>query len=611
MPHIFFACPAEGTYLSSLPNPFDKWNASSTDPYSPNSRCMLNSTGTSSLYYSAVAAILRYLDIELNKAKGYVGLVQQGVWSAEYTLNTGDTVVVQYNSNNGLYQAVVCKRASDGTIQYESYPKLGLKKKFATSAPFLMAMIPAMREKSPEFDLNFQEFYRKYDAGKPEEAENSLRYLVDYMFYSIEKGEIRCVNKPTGIVDLLPPRSVESGVLEGVPVIGKAEFVQGTGTETADAENPVTAENENALGVLMELPMFKSFRERVAPLLSKSDFDLIPQMDKKLIVPKWALRVAISYIVRADFVSPCNSIRIEGPTGVGKSFALKMVAQLLGIPYFSINLNADTDTVSLKSQVVPKTNSTDEKPMIPPTEEDFIYAPERAWEKMTGEKKENVTEEEARALYSRITSKEKLPFVRVLSDLMEPLHRGIPCLIEIQELSRARPGVASGLNEVFDVEGWIHLEATGERFKRNPLSLIVSTDNFGYAGCKKISPDVRRRFKKCIRLRKPDKDETVARIHKRIGFADLTTLGQMYDIVMFVAKYCAEHNITDGDVGPAELEDWASALMMEPEYQLPENAEEAFREQVLTKATGDSEEEDALFKEVCLSSEATGFFTKT
>ncbi len=56
--------------------------------------------------------------------------------------------------------------------------------------------------------------------------------------------------------------------------------------------------------------------------------------------------------------------------------------------------------------------------MIPPTEEDFIYAPERAWEKMTGEKKENVTEEEARALYSRITSKEKLPFVRVLSELM-------------------------------------------------------------------------------------------------------------------------------------------------------------------------------------------------
>lgn len=606
MPHIFFACPAEGTYLSYLPYPFDRWDASSTRPEAV---CGLNSTGTSSLYYSAIAAILRYIDILLGKSKGYVGLVQQGVWSAEYTLNTGDTVVVQYNSNNGLYQAVVCKGPSDA-IQYDAYPKLGLKKKFVTSAPFLMAMIPAMREKSPEFDSNFQEFYWKFDAGTPEEAENSLRYLVDYMFYSIEKGEIRCVNKPTGIVDLLSKKSVESGVLEGVPVIGKAEFVQGTGTETAEnAEDPAAAENENSLGVLMELPMFKQFRERVAPLLRKSDFDLIPQMDKKLIVPKWALRVARSYVVRADFISPCNSIRIEGPTGVGKSFALKMVAQLLGIPYFSINLNADTDTVSLKSQVVPKTSA--EKPMIPPTEEDFMYAPERAWEKMTGEKKENVTEEEARALYASITSQKDLPFVRVLSDLMEPLHRGIPCLIEIQELSRARPGVVSGLNEVFDVEGWIHLEATGERFKRNPLSLIVSTDNFGYAGCKKISPDVRRRFKKCIRLRKPDKEETVARIQKRIGFADLTALGQMYDIVMFVAKYCAEHNITDGDVGPAELEDWASALMMEPEYQLPENAEEAFREQVLTKATGDSEDEDALFKEVCLSSEGTGFFTKT
>ena len=64
-------------------------------------------------------------------------------------------------------------------------------------------------------------------------------------------------------------------------------------------------------------------------------------------------------------------------------------------------------------------------------------------------------------------------------------------IIEIQEISCIRDsGVLTALNNLFEPNGLIRIEATGEEFRRNENCYIIMTTNLNLAGCRPLNMSV-------------------------------------------------------------------------------------------------------------------------
>lgn len=540
--------------------------------------------------------------------------VSNTLWSAEYAhATTASTDVCTYNSGNGVLEAANVK----GGNQYSQLPKYGSKTDPQSIASILFVMIPAFCEANTEFATDLATLEAWYAdptthaaPGKvtwSNDADHALHRVCDAFYRGLKDDKVEISSMSMGDVPALARARVQSKAYDGEVVVGAPTILSGTAAKGS----------KSAIKTIKDgLKKYETVRAANLALLTEDEKKLVPSFEDDVVVPNYVFDIIDEYVDTLGGKEPVNSVRIEGPTGHGKTVSAKMIAFLLGLMYRSQNFNPDSDRMEIKESIVPNTTGAGPAKTSgfvkgKPTMQDMVDDPVYAYELITGIEKMDVTTQELQDAYDAAMEasvkaavnapKEEPPqFVHVLSELMLALQR--PCVIEMQEISRARHGVMSGINEAFDRDGVIHCESTGESFKRDPRSIIISTDNVDYPGCKKLSPDVRRRFAHIERLRPLEKKDAVARVMQRIGFTDKKLLEQMWEIVNATAEYCRVNNITDGDVGLSELMFWAQLV------QKGRDRAKSFVTAVLNKATGNSESADEVWNAVKISAAAGTFF---
>ena len=292
---------------------------------------------------------------------------------------------------------------------------------------------------------------------------------------------------------------------------------------------------------------------------------LVPNLSERYIVPQELIRIctAIKAYKNRD-TRQFQNILLYGPAGSGKSKMAEAIAYAFQLPYYALNLNPNSDEVSLTGSFAPRTECDDvpvdsiististnsATPTTPKTSdsgnntfsyEEISLDPGAVYQKINGgEYDENITPEQAfnavieaergtketPNAQSTVNSKntentenignKKTDFIFTKTQLVEAVRNG--GVIELQEISLvSNPGMLGMLHSLMDGENqYLTIPTTGEVIKRHPACIVVGTTNVGYAGCNPINTAFKDRFKIHICLDIPNEKMILKRVKARL-----------------------------------------------------------------------------------------------
>jgi len=302
--------------------------------------------------------------------------------------------------------------------------------------------------------------------------------------------------------------------------------------------------------------------------LSSAEQALVPVLPDWYVIPKEVERACQHIAKTTGSQNPMRNIMFRGPAGTGKTEGAKAIAAGLGLPYMFLTCSANTEVFDMLGQVLPKMESdcsaaSGELPTIM----DIQMDPATAYAQMTGEYREDVTEDEVLRKMIEVKAHElgenKDPqngFYYVETSLVKAMRHGY--LIEIQEPTViANPGVLVGLNSLLDRCASITLP-NGERVERHPETVVVVTTNTSYEGCKDLNQSVISRMNLTIDIDEPDLKTTVDRVMGITACSDKGMVEKMAEVVQSINQRCRETMITDGSCGVRELISWVQSAMI-------------------------------------------------
>lgn len=325
--------------------------------------------------------------------------------------------------------------------------------------------------------------------------------------------------------------------------------------------------------------------------LTEEEQQLVPRLPDDYDVPEEVME-----ILEAVMQTPMRVFMSAGEAGTGKTTNAKMIAQLLGLPYYFFTCGEGTDEIDLVSSMIPnigKKSAVETGDM--PSYQDMLMDPASAFERVSGVYEEEMEPDEAfRRILSAVYQKgyqggqgEK-DYVMVESSIVTGCRR--PSVIEIQEPSViTKPGTLVKLNGLLDDGAAITL-TNGELVRRNPETVILLTTNMGYKGCRGFNESVLSRMRMIHYLEPMNAEDMVERIQKKGYFTDLTTLRKMADTVCEVQKYCREAMIAGGVCGYREYEDWVWA------YSVQHDICKAAKRTIVAKAAPEEEDRKDIYK---------------
>lgn len=133
-------------------------------------------------------------------------------------------------------------------------------------------------------------------------------------------------------------------------------------------------------------------------------------------------------------------------------------------------------------------------------------------------------------------------------------------LVELQEMNTIlKPGVLVGLNNILE-NGQMRLP-TGEIIRRHPDTVIVFTQNVGYAGTTDGNQSVYSRIELKCDLNHPSEDELVGRIRMHVPTITEDTCRTIVQTVMRIQNTCMAE-IEGGSVGTREAINWAKMSVL-------------------------------------------------
>ena len=346
----------------------------------------------------------------------------------------------------------------------------------------------------------------------------------------------------------------------------------------------------------------KAYDKTIAELKEQYDrgYELTEQ--EKALVPNlpetYSVSTETQEIVDAVINSPMRVFLSVGEAGTGKTTNAKIIAQLLGLPYYAFTCSEGTDEVDLVSSMVPNTCERPEKMQIPmPTYQDIMMDPASALAQICGMYENEISEDDAfRKILTMFYQngfehgKDDKKFVMVESTIVTGCRR--PSLVEIQEPSViTKPGTMVKLNGLLD-EGAAITLTSGEVVKRHPDTVILITTNMGYKGCRGFNESVLSRMRMVYYLEPLDAEAMVARVKKKVKCDDEVLLKKMADIVCEVQKYCNAEMIMGGVCGYREYEDWVWA------YLIQKDILKAAKRTLVAKAAPEHEEREEIYKKL-------------
>ncbi len=354
-------------------------------------------------------------------------------------------------------------------------------------------------------------------------------------------------------------------------------------------------------------------------ILSEEEEKRVPDLGEWYVVPEWSIKTARRIAASKRFRKGISNILLYGPSGTGKTEGSQAIAEMLGLPYYSITCSADDDKFDLIGQLIPNTGkgkaeNPDEAcreldiPTFSDVENDFKMAFTRLFGKEPGklDSESDAYQEITRRLLEKENNDEN-DFVYVESELIQAIKNGGFC--EIQEANIIkRSSVMEALNPLLANSGkdsFIKLP-TGEVIRRHPDCVIAFTVNRDYEGCNDIQEAVYSRINLIKEIPQPSEDELFERTKAQTGFNNVTLLKKMAKTVVDIHQYCREKDITGGVCGPRELIDWAQDAILESE----ERGEDRISENAVITAALETILEKVAQNEDDIEDVITGVFNK-
>lgn len=293
--------------------------------------------------------------------------------------------------------------------------------------------------------------------------------------------------------------------------------------------------------------------------------------------------------------TPARLFMMTGEAGTGKTTDARMLAQILGLPYYVFTCGPGTDELELLASTVP--NMGTKKRMLPqlPDFQDLQMDPASALYVLSGIYEDGISEGEA---FHKLLSlafekgyesarKEKDFFLKE-SEIIKACRR--PSVLEIQEPSMIeKPGTLTRLNSLFD-DGAVTDLINGEKIRRDPNTIIIMTTNLDYVGCGNFNQSVLSRMSLIQPKQELTEEEMKQRITARTGYADENVLRFMISVVKKIHAYLKEEDLQDGVCGYRELENWVLT------FRAIKDIRRAAQIAVLSKAAMDPEEQEHLMK---------------
>lgn len=298
---------------------------------------------------------------------------------------------------------------------------------------------------------------------------------------------------------------------------------------------------------------------------------LIPKMPDTYKVPHWVAELAeyTEFYYASDLspeLKPKNYL-IFGGAGSGKSQGAMALASALGLPFYYINCSSNTDEAAFKGEIMPKLNNTNSQTLCDFSDfkEEVEMSPEYAYEQLTGEYKENITEEECYAAYINAKAAQNSNSNGISYYFQEsPFIKGIRDggVVVVEEFTNVRDsGVGIALNELMDGHMSFSLP-TGEIIKRNENTIIVFCANVEEANCNEFEASMKSRFHQRIKVETPAKDELIERVTAMTMCNDNSALDKMATVVLALAQAIVDKGI-NGTCGVREFANWVLAYMFE------------------------------------------------
>lgn len=510
-----------------------------------------------------------------------------------------------------------------------------------------------LAEKLAEYEPFFPSFTTWTATTVPELAKECAFYVSDVSFcYAEDHAKWAFAEASTAAIAEQVSHSITANGFEGSLVVTSNPNVAFKyAISNGNKDNGVC--KQMTLGELIqEVGDFCKHRKFTA-----AERALIPSEKKfpdSTPVPDDVVTMARAFYYSRRFETPFNTCEWAGSTGIGKTHGTQMLARALGIPYVTLACNPQTETIDFKCNFVPISDDDDlevdalavtlpqDEDMDPMlrmavdhvvgmTAEDrkallsgtgfFMEAmmdPEGAAFSLFGKDVEMESEDLCRvyadtASYfreralrvklsqmesgdSKETSKREKPqgFKLVLSNYLLALINGYLC--EVQEASRAKPGVLVGLNDYDHAGNQIQL-LNGATARRHPDALVVFTDNVGYVSCREKDPSVVRR--NAFRLVADELTESAAkdRIRRNTGCTDSALIDRAYNAYQKVKEFCDENSITGGSTSVVEFENLVKCCMVLGEDQF----DKWLKICVITKATTDEDTQRDIVSAISLN----------
>lgn len=508
----------------------------------------------SRLHGPTLHALLTLIQIRKEKDSGAAG-IQRGrdtinYFCMEYPGHQGKYVMT-YNSKNGRFS---------GTLKTEERnEKLpGIREGKNTGEQYLALLAYAnLVPDNPLFNEEFQKnFYILEEQEKKEweDTEATLRaafICCDAMYCEVianpqqavplEKSQFRAEE----LEDVLPEYKIAAGVYApNDEIYGKFHVLL-----------PV---NEKTKRTLFELKQIYSGRWDV----NERTKERIPSLPEDYLVSKEA-----EEILQMVDKTPARLFMMTGDAGTGKTTDARMIAQILGLPYYVFTCGPGTDELELLATTVPNMGGTAHLEMELPSLEDIEMDPASALATVNGIYEEGISREKAfreilKAVYEKgyEKSKNEKDFLLKESEIVKACRE--PSVLEIQEPAMIeKPGTLTRLNSLFD-DGAVTDLVNGEQIRRNPDTIVIMTTNLDYVGCQNFNQSVLSRMNLIQPKEALTEEEMVKRAMKRTGFKNKELLSFMAATVCKIHEYLIEQDITDGVCGYRELENWVLSYMV-------------------------------------------------
>ncbi|MDR2696260.1 MAG: ATPase [Deltaproteobacteria bacterium] len=580
------------SFKRKLHEPF---NAPSVSKDTTDDACMSMynkvTTKKSTLHAPTLCGILAYMGLELGETAGAIG-TQGNMVVAEYPSHTGKTQVAVFNQTTGKFIAGNFATSADAPAPYI------LKTDKDSGAALIFALMPKALEDG-EFAEQYAALLEHRKAGFTDLATATTHAFVlcDNLYRRIENADSL---GQAGIKTTIP----STGNVQGFTALNLNRGTYGpTSTLFGDFQVLKPGSPASAPAAVIGHGDFVGKYPLAKRKFTSAEQAMIPKLEPWYVIPPEAQRVCLHAKMTSGGAQPMRNFMLRGPSGTGKTESARAIAAGLGLPYTHLTCGADFERFDLLGQILP---DLDGKPMFAgaaelPTFSDIRMDPPTAYEKLTGEYREEVTEEQVYAKLLEVMQAKAQPqgsgdakqrFRYVDTPLVQALRYGW-CL-EIQEPSViSNPGVLVGLNDLLDRCQSATLP-TGEVIKRHPDCVIVATTNHDYAGCRDVNQSVISRMEMIIDIDQLDVDTMTERACGPTGCKDLTAVRRMAETVDSIAARCRELMIRDGSCGMRELIAWVQSFMVCGDEL------EAARHTVLSSVSADPENRAEIYN-TCLA----------